>query len=698
MSIYLLLYFIISILLLFIWFKVFKKYWNYNYWKYFFISLICYFFWLIIYLLSFTTTYDKEILLISSRLLYSLFVIAWYFMLFFVIFFNNKNKYNSKFHYIIIIIILIFLYFSVFSSYIINDMIYDPIEQIYYEDFWKLYYLYLLLYFIFPFLYLYFSYSTIIKLTNINKIRLKNISLWFILFILLETLFLAIFPLFDIWILQKEQILFFVPFIVWTWYSITRYHFLDIRLWFWKVFVFILSLFWSVLIVNIVRYYYLTLWYNFSEFWWFSNQFWLVDLIVWIFLFVFIYNHLNKMLLWNNSDDILYKQLSILKKNIPYITTTKKLNSFLLDKFENLFKIKYVEIFLFSKNDNNLEIYNYFNLDKSRDLFINDIVFIEENKYKFNLEKIEKELDSKYYLYFPLFNNLWELIGIFNLWYKSFKDTYSTEEIKILKDFVNFLVWHLKYIEIYSKINDLNINLDKKIDEKTIQFNELLNKQNEFIWIVSHEIKTPLSTCIFQIDSLKDDINEWETNVGYINEELKNFELQLEKMSELTNSLFVNQRYDLWKVELYKENVNMESYLAIELKILKNKFHDVKFNINITKKIWYIEIDKVQFSQVISNLVNNAVKFANKQNKIISFKSYLKEGDLIIDIEDNWKWFWDMDTSLIFEKYNTWKQVSVWIGMWLYICDKIVTLHNWKILAFNSKKFWWAKFKIKIRK
>jgi hypothetical protein len=102
----------------------------------------------------------------------------------------------------------------------------------------------------------------------------------------------------------------------------------------------------------------------------------------------------------------LYKQLSILKKNIPYITTTKKLNSFLLDKFENLFKIKYVEIFLFSKNDNNLEIYNYFNLDKSRDLFINDIVFIEENKYKFNLEKIEKELDSKYYLYFPLFNNL----------------------------------------------------------------------------------------------------------------------------------------------------------------------------------------------------------------------------------------------------------------------------------------------------
>jgi len=54
------------------------------------------------------------------------------------------------------------------------------------------------------------------------------------------------------------------------------------------------------------------------------------------------------------------------------------------------------------------------------------------------------------------------------------------------------LVGHLKYIEIYSKINDLNINLDKKVDEKTIEYNQLLNKQSEFISMASHEIKSPI--------------------------------------------------------------------------------------------------------------------------------------------------------------------------------------------------------------
>jgi hypothetical protein len=38
----------------------------------------------------------------------------------------------------------------------------------------------------------------------------------------------------------------------------------------------------------------------------------------------------------------------------------------------------------------------------------------------------------------------------------------------------------------------LNINLDKKVDEKTIEYNNLISKQKEFISMSSHEIKTPV--------------------------------------------------------------------------------------------------------------------------------------------------------------------------------------------------------------
>jgi hypothetical protein len=36
-------------------------------------------------------------------------------------------------------------------------------------------------------------------------------------------------------------------------------------------------------------------------------------------------------------------------------------------------------------------------------------------------------------------------------------------------------------VKTYKKLQNISINLDKKVDEKTIEFNNLLNKQKEFI-------------------------------------------------------------------------------------------------------------------------------------------------------------------------------------------------------------------------
>jgi len=64
----------------------------------------------------------------------------------------------------------------------------------------------------------------------------------------------------------------------------------------------------------------------------------------------------------------------------------------------------------------------------------------------------------------------------------------------------------LQYLKTYSKIEDLTINLDKKVDEKTIEYNTLLSHQKDFISLVSHEVKGPISSAIFQADSILDDV------------------------------------------------------------------------------------------------------------------------------------------------------------------------------------------------
>jgi hypothetical protein len=104
------------------------------------------------------------------------------------------------------------------------------------------------------------------------------------------------------------------------------------------------------------------------------------------------------------------RKLNNLRKYIPYITNINELNNFLQNKFNTLFKINYINIKLFSDKDEKLELYKYFSKDISRDVFINDIVFIEENKYKFDLKLLKNQVNKKIYLIFPLINNKEELI------------------------------------------------------------------------------------------------------------------------------------------------------------------------------------------------------------------------------------------------------------------------------------------------
>jgi len=704
MSIYLLLYFIVGSLIAFIWIYTFKKYWKYSYWKYFFASTFSFFTWLIIYLLSFTITYDKDILLIFSRLLYSIFLLWLYFMLFFIILFNNKNNYLSKIHIIIVILSLLFLIIWVFTPFIIEDLKYSTSKNIYIEKYWILYFLNAILYLISPFLIIIFSYIKLKKLNTINKIRLKYISLWFLTFCLSEWLILVVFPLFNIWILQKQQILFFIPFIIWTWYSINRYHFINIRIWIWKIITYLLSILLAILSTFLI---YKSFYYYYKSYAWNLNLiFWkqtedlsegdlILYILISILLFILFNKIINNLFKYDTPLNTIINKINRLKQEIPFITNLSDLNKYLETKFKKIFNVKYLEIKLnISKSS---EINKYFSENKLNNLFINDTVFIEENKNKFN-SKLKEEINTDSYLIFPIKNNKNKLVGTFNIWSKSFKDSYYSEEIELLREFICFLEWHIKYMWIYSEINNLNLYLDQKVDKKTIEYNTLINKQREFIWYISHEVKTPIANSIFQIDCMINDTQDWNYNKDSILKWLNIINSGLLKSWNLLNKLFEIEKYDINKCKLFKEKVNVNKLLEEEIDIFKKINTSTYFNLDINKKEILLNLDIIQFTQVIDNLINNAIQFSDKEKPIINVEYFLKSEYIYIVIEDNWTWLKNIDIKSIFDKYATWEGSSVWLWMWLYLCKKIVELHWWTIKADKSKTLWWAKFTIKLKK
>lgn len=363
-----------------------------------------------------------------------------------------------------------------------------------------------------------------------------------------------------------------------------------------------------------------------------------------------------------------------------------------------LFKTNFSELCLYPESGTESEIQRYFRNNLTDKIFINDVVFMEEKKNKFNRDILLKELPEEAFLVLPIFDTDGEKnIGKFILGAKSFGDSYTVEEIDLLREFVSFLEVHLRYMKTYTLLENLSEKLDQKVDEKTIAYNELLSRQKEFISIISHEIKAPIANAIFQIDGMLDDMKDKPYTKEWILSEITSLNNQLIRTGELTSRLFSMQHFESRKVRLIREIVHVGEFLRSEIDVYARVHEDMQFLCDVHDSVRFVRIDKIQFQQVVSNLLQNAVKFSKDQALgKIHVHAHIDNGIFFMSIEDSGQGFQWVNMENIFEQYTTGGGFSVGLGLGLYLCKNIVELHGGTIRASVSDLLGGAKFSIEM--
>jgi signal transduction histidine kinase len=74
-------------------------------------------------------------------------------------------------------------------------------------------------------------------------------------------------------------------------------------------------------------------------------------------------------------------------------------------------------------------------------------------------------------------------------------------------------------------------------------------------------------------------------------------------------------------VNLFLEEIGFMQFLEYEINLFSHMYEDITFISHIDEGIGFIKIDKIQFQQVISNLLDNAVKFTEDIDAIIAVKA-----------------------------------------------------------------------------
>lgn len=213
--------------------------------------------------------------------------------------------------------------------------------------------------------------------------------------------------------------------------------------------------------------------------------------------------------------------------------------------------------------------------------------------------------------------------------------------------------------------------------------------KNDFISNMTHEFKTPISTISIAAQMLADKSldksQEVYTRLGnVINTETRRLRFQVEKVLQM--SLFDQNNLALKMVELDANEIISNVVQTFELKVTQNggSVHTVLDAINP-----FVMADEMHFTNIIFNLMDNAVKYKREDVDLHLEVSTWNQGDnLCISIRDNGIGICKEDLKRIFDRFyrvHTGNTHNVkGFGLGLAYVKKMVDLHHGSIKATSE--------------
>ena len=197
---------------------------------------------------------------------------------------------------------------------------------------------------------------------------------------------------------------------------------------------------------------------------------------------------------------------------------------------------------------------------------------------------------------------------------------------------------------------------------------------------ISHELRTPLTSIQTHLEAMIDGI--WEPT----EERLISVNEEVIRISHLVDELKNLAKYDSDKNKLNISEVDLEQ--LIKNIIYNNESFAIEKNIKIEYNLEKIKahIDKEKISQVIVNLISNAIRYTNcnceRLGKII-IRLYKEENLIKISVKDNGIGIPKKSLDYIFERFyrvdKSRCRNTGGTGVGLTICKSIIDLHNGNI-------------------
>jgi two-component system, OmpR family, sensor histidine kinase VicK len=257
----------------------------------------------------------------------------------------------------------------------------------------------------------------------------------------------------------------------------------------------------------------------------------------------------------------------------------------------------------------------------------------------------------------------------------------------LVKNFGSLLdtLWNeTEILKSIIRVKDNLADTNKQLAEANENLKIHHKMQEEFINIASHEIKTPTQAILGYSEMSE---IEPERSKEYLQAILRN----ARRLQKLTNDILDVTRIESQSLNLNKERVNLDDVISSVLVDYRNQIErernqkDIKLvyenNDDNKPRDIFVEGDRERLTQVISNLISNAIKFT--QEGVIKVSVEVKGNrDAVITVKDNGEGIDSEIMPRLFTKFAT--KSIMGTGLGLFISKSIVDAHGGKIWGENN--------------
>ncbi|MGM0580830.1 MAG: ATP-binding protein [Bacteroidota bacterium] len=240
--------------------------------------------------------------------------------------------------------------------------------------------------------------------------------------------------------------------------------------------------------------------------------------------------------------------------------------------------------------------------------------------------------------------------------------------------------------EANDQVNELNHQLEERVKNRTLALENALSELDHFFYRASHDFRGPLTTLLGLVEVSKS-YNlppEAKSLFDKVNITVKKLDGMVKKLQAVS---FLGDFENLKS----PKKIKLESKIKqIANEVIKNKSSDV-VNFNYDLKV-NTSVEKILFYPVIlniclSNLIENSLAFNSSDKIQIIINAIVKEGKLILSVEDNGTGISKDVQDDIFSMFKRTSHTSTGNGLGLYIVKKAVEKLNGQIELKSETRF-----------